>query len=107
MENFSFLEFLILLLLGILLFRDQVVPALMSKLGIKMDKPASGKQMNTLTEHFNHETTELLTEIRDDFREMRADFREMSEGIKVVHRKHDEWEKHVFPHLCRKKESNK
>ncbi len=100
MEHFSFLEGLILFLIGLLFFKEQLVPAVMSKFGVNIKKLATSEQVDTLTEHFNHETTELLTEIRDDLRIM-------SEGVKTINRRQDEWERYVFPTLCKKKDNNK
>lgn len=44
-------------------------------------------QMETLSGHFNHETTELLTEIRDS----------LKENFARINAKHDEWDRRGIP----------
>lgn len=44
-------------------------------------------QMETLSGHFNHETTQLLTEIRDT----------LKENFAIIHAKHDEWDRRGIP----------
>ena len=80
--DFSFIESLILILIGLLFFRDEVMPFILKKLGIKKNgnAHATSEEMQELKHHYNHETTELLTEI--------------NEGIKDLNRKHEEYEKY-------------
>lgn len=45
------------------------------------------KKVDQLNTHFNHETTELLTEIRDS----------LKENFNTIHTKHSEWDRRGIP----------
>lgn len=71
--TFNFPEILILVLLGILFFKEEMKTWIPKLLGIKPSNPSVGLsdiggKMDKLAGHFNHETTTLLTEIRDDLK---------------------------------------
>ena len=62
--NFEFLQTLILLLIGLLFFKENVLSWIGKKLGF-----SNGSKVpdwaTKLQEHYNHDTTKLLEEIRD------------------------------------------
>jgi hypothetical protein len=59
----------------------------------KVDLPATQTQMDILSEHYNHETTAILTDIRDLLEKQTA-------NIDEVKRKQEEWEKYGVPARC-------
>jgi hypothetical protein len=91
MENFAFLQYLVILLVGLLFFREEITPWIKSKLGISDKKnPATSEQMSNLTEYVNHRQTEILAEQTRILASIHDD-------VKVVIRKHEEWERFGIP----------
>lgn len=74
LESLNFLQVLTLLLVALLFGKDTILPWIGEKIfGIKRrdDTPASQRdrletKMDELQLHYNHETTDLLREIRDN-----------------------------------------
>lgn len=105
MENLSFIEWLVVALIGLLVAKEVVVALFgtwaRKKLGLgtSVDSAslsaiaALGDQMNALSQHFNHETTSLLQGIKD--------------GVEALNRKHEEWEKYGIPTRECEKEKRK
>lgn len=60
-SDYSFLQYLVLILLGILFFKEELKRWFSDKLGLK--SRSLDFKMDTLSQHFNHETTHLLTDI--------------------------------------------
>lgn len=98
--EFDFLQTLTLFLIALLFGKDTLLPWLGEKFGIKVgntreDVKADNRnalqplltEMETLSEHFNHATTDLLTEIRDELRR----------GLGEINNKHSEWERFGIP----------
>lgn len=85
LESLNFLQILTLLLIALLFGKDTLLPWLGEKFfGIKRpDENRLEAKMDELQLHFNHETTELLTDIRDN--------------TAATARKLEEWEKYGTP----------
>lgn len=98
MEDITFLQSITLLMIGLLFFRDEIIPWIKQKMGLKATEPtATSHQVDELAEYVNHRQTEILdkqTAILDS----------IHEGVKDVKRKHDEWDRYGIPvrHLTKK-----
>lgn len=51
-------------------------------------------QMQILSGHYNHDTTELLTEIRDSLKGIGM---QLTSNFTAIHAKHDEWDRRGIP----------
>ncbi len=51
-------------------------------------------QMETLSGHYNHDTTALLTEIRDSLTTLGT---QLTANFTAIHSKHDEWDRRGIP----------
>lgn len=102
--EFDFLQTLTLILIGLLFGKDTVLPWIAQKFGFKLNdqlKDARDEvmadnrnamqpllsEMEELKLHYNHETTDLLTEIRDELRR----------GFGEIRTKHSEWDRFGVP----------
>lgn len=91
MEDLTFLQYLTILLLGLLFFREEIMPWIKGKLGFKGDGSNATKgQVNELAEYVNHRQTEILDK-------QTAILGEVKSGIEDVKRKHEEWDKYGVP----------
>jgi hypothetical protein len=91
MEDFTFLQSITLLLIGLLFFRDEIIPWIKEKMGLKAkEKTATSNQVDELAEYVNHRQTEILDK-------QTAILESIHEGVKDVKRKHDEWERYGIP----------
>lgn len=91
MENLSYLESLILLLIGLLFFRDEMMDWLKQKLGFKSrTRGATKEQVDELAEYVNHRQTEIMAE------QTRILAGIDNKTDKII-AKHDEWERHGVP----------
>lgn len=106
--EFDFLQTLTLLLIGLLFGKDTVLPWIAQKFGIKLGNNVENakdevmadnrnamqpllSEMESLSAHYNHETTDLLKDIRD--------------GIRQINAKHNEWDKYgINTRDCAKKD---
>lgn len=69
MENWNFQEILIIIMIALLFGKDTLLPAILKKLGWSNGNGKDLKSMmQDLQTHFNHDTTALLTEIKDNTR---------------------------------------
>lgn len=92
-DNLTYLEYLTLILIGLLFFREDIMPWVKGFFGFKTQKPASSDDFDNLADHVNHRQTEILekqTEI----------LQQIKEGIENVNRKHEEWEKYGINTRC-------
>jgi len=89
--EYTFLEYLIILLVGLLFFKEEIIPWIKGKLGFQKSEPnATSSQLENLAEYVNHRQTEILeaqTRILG----------EVKEGVSDIKRKHDEWERYGIP----------
>lgn len=94
LESLNFLQLLTLLLVALLFGKDTILPWMGEKVfgierGKEKDQTRSGssirleRKMDELQLHFNHETTDLLTSIK--------------ENTAATSRKLEEWEKYGTP----------
>lgn len=90
MESLSYLESLILLLIGLLFFRDEMMGWIKQKLGFKSNKGATEQQVGELAEYVNHRQTEIMAE------QTRILASIDNKADKII-AKHDEWERHGVP----------
>lgn len=91
MENFAFLQYLVILLVGLLFFREEITPWIKTKLGISdKNSTATKAQMNELSEYVNHRQTEILAE-------QTRILASISDDVKSVLRKQDEWDRFGMP----------
>lgn len=98
--NFEFTQALVFILLGVIFFKEEMKRWFAIKF-LKTDAPAdlsyiSGK-MNQLAHHFNHETTGLLTDIRDELRYVRKAQEEQYKQTAVILLKVEEVIKYGVP----------
>lgn len=88
MEDLSFTESLIIILLGLLFFKEELIPWIKQKLGFDSNKANATKgQLNELVEYVNHRQTEILDRQTEILSENRDD-------IKTLIRKHEEWDRY-------------
>lgn len=99
-DDLTFLQGLTLILIGLLFFKEEIIPWIKEKLGFKSGKMATSEQMEELSDHYNHETTDLLTGINEGIAKVNENLIVMGETIKEVSRKQQEWEKYGVPARC-------
>jgi len=91
MPEYTFAEYLIIILIGLLFFKEEIIPWIKQKLGFNSDKTNATKgQVDQLAEYVNHRQTEILdaqTRILGD----------VKEGVEDIKRKHEEWDKFGVP----------
>jgi len=110
-EQFSFLELLVFLLIGLLFFREDIMPWVKQKLGFNTDNhPATKEEFTELSNHVNHTQTEMLErqtktleKQTESLGEIRDCVKVIADGIKDVHNKHQEWDKYGIKTRCDKK----
>lgn len=96
MESFNFPELLIFLLIGLLFFKEQLVPVLLNRLGFKNDSATATKgQVNELAEYVNHRQTEIMEE-------QTKILSSIKEGVDKANRQHETWEKYGIKARCEK-----
>jgi hypothetical protein len=95
---------LILLLVGLLFFKDEIMPFIkygVSKFtGKQFDEsqtPATKKQMETLSNYYNHDTTELLKSIDANIVKMHSALEKVEDAVRELKQQHSEWEKYGIP----------
>lgn len=104
-ETFSFLEYLILLLIVLLFAKEDLMPWIKSKLGIKTDNnPATKGEFSKLSDHVNHRQTEILEAQTRILEKVELTVGSIVSGLKDIHIKHAEWEKYGVPTRCKDKE---
>lgn len=76
-------QWITLLLIALLFGKDNLLPAILKKMGLTNGNGNKlENKMDALTAHYNHDTTSLLTEIRDEIRELKdstSDVKELKE----------------------------
>jgi hypothetical protein len=90
LDDLTFLQMLTLGLVGLLFFRDEIMPWIKHKLGIPDKTPATKESMEKLSQHVNHTQTDILdtqTKILEDVRAC----------VKDIRAQHLEWEKFGIP----------
>lgn len=105
MEDINFLQGITLLLIGLLFFREEIMPWIKAKLGLKTDgNNATQGQVTELTEYVNHRQTEvlerqtqLLEKQNSQLEKQTIIIGDIKCGIDDVKRKHDEWERYGVP----------
>lgn len=105
MEDITFLQGITLLLIGLLFFKEEIIPWIKSKLGLSTANASATKgQVSELAEYVNHRQTEVLerqTQLLEKQNiQMEAQtviIADIKGGIDDVKRKHDEWERHGVP----------
>jgi peptidoglycan hydrolase CwlO-like protein len=73
MAGFDFMEILIMVLVGLLFFKEQLFVLVRKKFGLSGQDTNNdlSTKMDTLAQHFNHETTDILSDIRDIQKDIR------------------------------------
>lgn len=113
MENFSFLEYLIILLIGLLFFKEEIMPWIKKTLGItttnisdtikELRELVEQTKNNSihLVENYNHNTTKDLQTIASNQKEMITGINKISShqdlirnDVAVIKSKQEEWEKY-------------
>ena len=100
-EDLTFLQALTVLLIGLLFFREDIIPWLKSWFGVKPEAVPTTPvtladllgQMTKLTEYFNHDTTQHNLEIKECLKSI-------DENMKTLVRKHDEYERFGIKSRC-------
>lgn len=105
MEDYTFTQHLILLLVALLFFRDEIIPWIKSKLGFSNENSKATKgQVSELAEYVNHRQTEVLDRQTQLLEKQNAQLETQTQimaGVKIgvddVKRKHEEWDKYGVP----------
>jgi hypothetical protein len=91
MEDITFLQSLTLILLGLLFFKEQIIPWILAKLGMDPAKSNATKgQVDQLAEYVNHRQTEIMEQQTVILGEVKG-------TAETTLRKLDEWERHGVP----------
>lgn len=61
--------------------------------GDKGEAPATRKQMEYLTNYYNHDTTAILQSIDSGIKEVHQAVEKLEDSVKELHTHHQEWEK--------------
>lgn len=97
MEDFStFWQILIVILIGLLFFKEEIMPFIRRWLGMKEvpdASPATTHQIDELTEYVNHQQTELI-------KRQTALMESTLDIVRDIRRKHDEWDKYGINARC-------
>lgn len=105
MDDINFLQGITLLLIGLLFFRDEIIPWIKGKLGMKVDNsPATQGQVGELAEYVNHRQTEVLDRQTQLLEKQNSQLEaqtiiiaDIKNGNEDVKRKLEEWERHGVP----------
>lgn len=105
MEDITFLQSMTLLLIGLLFFKEEIIPWIKGKLGMSQASSMATKgQVSELAEYVNHRQTEvldrqtqLLEKQNSQLEAQTAILSTVKDGVENVNRKHDEWERHGVP----------
>lgn len=105
MEELTFMQAITLILIGLLFFREEIMPYIKGKLGIKNDNSNATKgQVNELAEYVNHRQTEvlerqtsLLERQNSQLEKQTVMMEDIRNGVADVKRKHEEWERYGVP----------
>lgn len=93
-EGLSFLEWLILVLIGLLFFKEQAVAWISSKLGLKNGNgAATSGQVETLASYYNHDITSRLEKLVEASENI-------ARGVERIQDKHGEWDKYGIKVRC-------
>lgn len=97
-----------IVLIGILYFmgaHSGIFPKFWGQGDVNDDKPATKGQMDRLSNYYNHDTTELLTQIKehlsdvkDETRTINATLQTLSSTTNRLENTIREWEKYGVPH---------
>lgn len=93
MEDITFLQMITLILIGLLFFRDEIIPWIKIKLGMdpgKSNRAATQAQVSDLAEYVNHRQTEIMEK-------QTAILESVQVGVESINRKQDEWERFGVP----------
>ncbi len=105
MEDITFLQSITLLLIGLLFFREEIMPWIKGKLGLRTDGGnATQGQVSELAEYVNHRQTEVLERQTSLLEKQNTQLEaqtviigNIKTGIDDVKRKHEEWERYGVP----------
>lgn len=97
-----------LVLIGILYFmgaHSGIFPKFWGQGDVNEDKPATKAQMDKLSSYYNHDTTELLTQIREHLSDVRDETKTINNTLQTLTTTTNrlettirEWEKYGVPH---------
>lgn len=105
MTEVTFLQGLTLLLVGLLFFREEIMPWIKGKLGISNEREhATRGQMDKLSNYYNHDTTELLqaintnvVKVHQNVEKVHLTMREVERQLEGLQVTNAEWEKFGIP----------
>lgn len=90
-SDLTFLQALTILLLGLLFFKEDIMPWIKNLLGVKSSapphQPATSNQVNELAEYVNHRQSEILE------RQLKV-LERIDDRTKEILRKHEEYDKY-------------
>ena len=98
----KFLQVLTVVLIGLLFFREDIIPFVKSWLGISNKGEHSTRaQMEVLTQYYNHDTSRILNDLSAKTDRMQHTLEDTNENVKNIARKQEEWERHGVPTKCK------